>query len=227
MLSWFGPKTGQVNLLGFWLALPGAGVEEVKMIITLVRIVTTCTVCSSTMHWVRDCPHSYENADARKSDDKEDSSSKVNFSGFVGCTDVEEGNKLKMFSSELFGCALLDSGCANTVCGESWMANYLENLSDLERSEVREQPSSQSFTFGDGKSVLAKRKFTFPCYIGGVKGELTSHEIECEIPLLLSIKSMKTLNMKIDFKHDTLYFCGRQIKVSQIKSGHYVLPLSL
>ena len=185
--------------------------------------VTTCAVCSSTMHWARDCPHSYENAEEAK--DKE--SEKINFSALVGCTEVKDSQKLKLLSEELHGCALLDSGCANTVCGESWMSNFIENLSDLERSQVKVQSSDQQFTFGDGRTVVSKRRVTFPCYIDGTKGEITTDVVDCELPLLLSLKSMKSMGFKIDFKEDILIFYGRRVKLSQLKSGHYRLPLTL
>ena len=188
--------------------------------------VTTCAVCSSTMHWARECPHSYENSKGSADDIRGDDTGKMNFSGFVGCnTDGE--SSLVSFVQELNGCALLDSGCANTVCGEDWLSNLLSNLSDLDRALVRESPSDQPFTFGNGKTFRSGRKITFPCYISGLKGEITTDVIECKIPLLLSLKSMKRMGMILDFKKDLLTFCGKQVKLGQVKSGHYSLPLSL
>ena len=187
--------------------------------------VTTCAICSSTMHWARECPHSYENIEESK--DTQQEADKVNFSALVGCTEVSDGQRLKFLSDELRGCALLDSGCANTVCGESWVSSYIENLSDFERAQIKVQSSDQQFTFGDGRTVVSKRKVTFPCYIDGIKGEMTTDVVDCELPLLLSLKSMKRMEFKIDFKDDILMFHGRKIKLGQLKSGHYILPLTL
>ena len=185
--------------------------------------VTKCAVCSSMMHWARDCPHSYENSERKI--DKEDNQG-VNFSALVGCTDLEDGEKLRTLVKETKGCAILDSACCNTVCGESWLSSYVNNLSDLEKAQVEEKISEQTFTFGDGRSFSSERKVTLPCYIGGLKGEITTDVVKCDIPLLLGIKSMKKLGMKLDFGKDYLFFHGMQIKLNQLKSGHYYLTLS-
>ena len=44
---------------------------------------------------------------------------------FVGCAD-NGGYKLKALIDDSQGFGILDSGCANTVCGESWLQNYLD-----------------------------------------------------------------------------------------------------
>ena len=68
---------------------------------------------------------------------------------------------------------------------------------------VREGNSSATFTFDDGvryKSV--KRSTVFPCWIGGVRSELTTDVVECDLPLLISKPSMKKGKMVLNFSQD-------------------------
>ena len=46
---------------------------------------------------------------------------------------------------------MLDSGCTKNECGESWLTNYLDTLTESDRSKVVVKKSSNSFRFGDGK----------------------------------------------------------------------------
>ena len=202
----------------------GAGGERRQNPMGADGRVSRCAICSSMMHWARECPHAYENS-RNTSRDREDSQ-EVNFSAFIGCTDTEDSRKLKGFVKETNGCAVLDCACVNTVCGESWLSSYLENLSDMEKSLIREESSEQTFTFGDGKTYWSNKKITIPCCIDGLRGEITTDVVKCEIPLLLSIEAMKKLRMKVDFEGDYLFFQGNKIKLCRMKSGHYYLPLT-
>ena len=47
-------------------------------------------------------------------------------------------DEMKVLVSESFHCALLDSGCTQTVCGESWYNCYKENLTKGEASLMKE-----------------------------------------------------------------------------------------
>ena len=107
------------------------------------------------------------------------------FSMFVGCASSQTDNLQKLLE-ESEGHAILDSGCSTTVCGEHWLGNFVQSLSDEDRFKIKIEPSSQTFTFGDGNTVTSKRKVTIPCYMGGSSGELTTDVVGCNIPLLLS-----------------------------------------
>ena len=188
--------------------------------------VSKCVVCKSILHWARDCPHDTERS---KFGDVSGAESEVNFSMFVGCASSEVNDKLNSLVSESSGCAILDCGCSRTVCGEFWLQNFVSNMSDFERSLIREQPSSQSFTFGDGKTVMSSKRVTIPCWMGGLRGEVTTDVVPCNIPLLLSRNSMKIAGMVLDFKNDKVNFAqsGRGIDLRVTASGHYALPLTL
>ena len=178
-----------------------------------------CNKCRSVFHFAKDCP---EDKQGRNSKDNE-----VNLSYlFVGCASSEE-DKLKQLIDDSEGYAVLDSGCANTVAGIDWFKKYVNNLSVKERLEIKTEPSNESFTFGDGKTVTSMRKVTFPCWTGGIKGTVKADIVECKIPLLLSRKSMSQVKMSINFGTDTAFVKGKPIKLKITRSGHYALPMSL
>ena len=91
---------------------------------------------------------------------------------FVGCARDGVNDKLQSFVNETENCAVLDSGCSNTVCGEDWLRKYISNLSDYEQSLVKEKTSNQTFAFGDGRTFVSLKKATLPCWLGGVRGEV-------------------------------------------------------
>ena len=146
---------------------------------------------------------------------------------FVGCTSGKQNNKLSELTKECDGYAVLDSGCSNTVCGEEWMSMFIKRLSDEEQQRMVIVPSDQPFTFGDGRTVISKRKVTMPCWMGGVPGMITTDVVDCNIPLLLSRKSMKNTGMILNFKKDELTVNNRPMRLKVTKSGHYALPISL
>ena len=192
--------------------------------------VSTCAICNSIYHWAKDCQHSKEtnrNREGKQGVNKPSGTSDVHFTMFVGCTSSLESNHLNDLVNESNGYAILDSGCSTTVCGENWLRNFMEALSTEHRSLVKVEKSNQTFTFGDGKTVVSSRKMTLPCWMGGMKGEMCTDVVDCNIPLLLSRKSMKATGMILNFKKDEVSVGGRAIKLKITKSGHLALPISL
>ena len=185
-----------------------------------------CNICQSVLHWFRDCPHAHEKNNLR--------SNQVNFSGLVAFTGLTEENtgtcKIRLLREETKGCAIVDSGCATTVCGQGWLEAFVANLCDEERNNIKEAGSTETFTFGDGSTVKSLKKVTIPCWINGKRGFITTDVVECGIPLLLSRKTLKTFKMVLDFENDTITYKGRResaIPLVNTRSGHYALPLTL
>ena len=198
-----------------------------------------CFRCGSLDHWRHECPNPqpYRNGAmyARGNDEDEDEDyvwftmsdtmKENNFTMFVGCTG--ESVLVNSLVDDSKGCGILDSGCTKTVCGERWLKDYVENLSDYEKSLVKEESSPASFTFGDGITVKSQKKLTLPCMIGGMKGKVVTDVVECDIPLLLSKKSMKSVGMILNFKEDKVKIGNKIIPLNSTTSGHYALPLCL
>lgn len=187
--------------------------------------ISRCLICDSRLHWMRNCPHSYEN-NARQ---EENLSECVQLSLFMGyASDIPPlAPKLQTLLKESEGGAVLDTGCSTTVCGRPWLDAYTGSLSDYEREHIVEVPSSSTFTFGDGRTIQSVGKVTIPGWIGGIRSNITTDIVQCNIPLLLSRKSMKNVRMKICFAEDIVEVCGRKVKLVTTASGHYVLPIAL
>ena len=187
-----------------------------------------CHVCGSRFHWARSCPDAYENMPSNDDTAEHEREENVQLSLFMGYTNGERNTKLEALLEESQGCAVLDSGCSNTVCGVQWFNNYIGQLTEYEMSKIVERSSTSTFTFGDGSTVPSIKKVTLPCYIGGVKSEITTDVVECNVPLLLSKRSMKTAEMVLDFKNDAVNVGGDWINLRCATSGgHYLLPISL
>ena len=189
-----------------------------------------CNICQSIYHWARLCPNSYEN-NQNNQNDYAAKANQVNFNWFVAMfaeDDRRDSGKLQALLDETRGCAIIDSGCAKTVCGRDWAEEFMSNLSDNDRVKVQEEESHESFTFGDGTSVRSLKRLSLPCWIQGLeRGFITTEVVERNIPLLLSKTTMKKSNMVLDFKNDTI-ICGKTIiHLRNTASGHYALPLSL
>ena len=198
--------------------------------------ISRCNICDSKFHWAGRCPDAYENnnyakytVDEKQREDEQETA-EVHLSLFIGYTngkgEIKE-NKLNSLVSDAAGCALLDSGCSKTVCGEGWLQNYVSGLSLFDQTYVNEEVSSSTFTFGDGVSERSLKRVNMPCYIGGKRAMIETDVVRCNIPMLLSKNSMKKGNMLLNFGNDTLRVCDNVIKLNSSSSGHYLLPLQM
>ena len=187
----------------------------------------TCSICDSIYHFFKNCPEvkkqkrDYDNRNRYGNQEVN-----LSFLSFVGCASSND-EKLQKLLDDSQGYALLDSGCSNTVAGEDWFSKYVENLSTSDKLKIKVEASSESFTFGDGNTHKAKRRITFPCWVGGKTANITTDIVECKIPLLLSRRSMSKVGMIIDFSKHIATVQERAIKLKVTHSGHYALPISL
>ena len=188
--------------------------------------ISRCLICDSKLHWARNCPHAYENQ--KKSEPNIDETEIVQLSLFMGLTNNENPHnaKLENLLQESKSCALLDTGCSMTVCGERWLEEYMGDLTEFQRSKISEENSDAKFTFGDGKTKASLKRVVIPCHIGGLTANITTDVVSCDIPLLLSAKSMKNCNMVWNFEKDSIQIGGKFITLRTTKSGHFLLPLS-
>ena len=171
-----------------------------------------CVICKSIYHWANDCPNKVQ-----------DTSDDVNITLFS--QEMHECYMTK-FVGETLNCAVLDSGCTKNVCGESWLTNYLDTLTESDRSKVVVEKSSNSFRFGNGKSLNSEKMVTFPAQIGKEDIMIKSDVIDSDLPLLLSKSAMKKANVKIDFSNDVVNMLNQKINIVFTGSGHYAVPIS-
>ena len=68
--------------------------------------------------------------------------------------------------------------------------------------------SKAKFKFGDGKMYKSKCKYICPIYLGGQRKFISFDEVDCEIPLLISLELVKKMDLRIRFKLDTAKLPG-------------------
>ena len=180
-----------------------------------------CHICDSKFHFARDCAHAYEKQYNKKAENDED-----RLSMFVAFAKQDKSSKIQLLVEESYGCALLDSGCSTSVCGEQWLNNYLDSLSEYEKSLVKEEVSNAAFTFGDGSSCGSMKKVSLPCHIKNIAAKVTVDVVKQNIPLLLSKQAMKKSKMCLNFTDDSVTLLDQKLFLRSSLSGHYLLPLS-
>ena len=193
--------------------------------------VSRCFICGSKFHWAKSCPDSYENNENKEdevvavaTDETEES---AHLSLFMGYTSEKRSCKLQNLITESEGCAVLDSGCSNTVCGVEWFNTYLNTLTDFQLQQIEEYESKSTFTFGDGAAVTSLKKVKLPCSIGGKKADITTDVVDCAVPLLLSNRAMRKAKMCLDFGNDSATIGDCKIALRTSTAGHYLLPLTM
>ena len=136
---------------------------------------------------------------------------------------------MKTLCDESLNCAILDTGCASTVCGKTWFDNYVETLKvnnatqcdvDMSRSD-----SNRSFRFGSGKDIPSLGCVKLPASIGTKNIFISTDIVDGDLPLLLSKNAMKSAETKLDFSADSVNMLGEDVKLEFASSGHYMIPL--
>ena len=168
----------------------------------------------------------------KEKDDRYEKKFNARFNYFMVYLNEQREDNLDALLNECMGMAILDSGCPNTVCGEIWMENYMASLDPDAYREIVSTPSTQAFTFGDGKSVQACRRVRIPVYWDRNPGYINTDVVKAKIPLLLSAKVMVNAEMVLDFKRTEVKVKVDEVRTTTIKlrklnSGHYAIPLSL
>ena len=143
-------------------------------------------------------------------------------------TMINDSN-IKIFNLEMetLNRAVLDSVCSQTFAGEIWFEIFFDTLSDRVKQLVETAKFNRAFCFGDGEEIKTIKTVKFPVTLGGIKGVWVEADItKNDLSLLLNHKSMKTAEMKLNFKNDSFRIFDRYIELQRTTSGHYSLPLT-
>ena len=100
-----------------------------------------------------------------------------------------DSDKVRQFVGETLNCAILDSGCSRTVCGQNWLKCFEDSLD--EGVSIKKRSSCATFKFGNGGPVQSLKKVVLPVTIGNDKISLETDVVDTDIPLLLSKAAMK------------------------------------
>ena len=175
----------------------------------------TCKSCGSYRHLLPACPDSWENMRKIKVVEEEHA---VLFTGY----NTEEVRRLGV---DARNCAVLDSACSSTVCGDSWLNNYIESLDKNDRQKVKQTKGQRVFKFGGGTYLQSKGEYSLPVVIAGKEATINTDVVESDIPLLLSRTVMKKAAVKIDLENDTATIMGKEVALNLTTSGHYCIPI--
>ncbi len=179
----------------------------------------TCHACGSYRHLVASCPHSYENAKRTQHVNISDPAEKV-----VLFTGYNKG-AVQVLGEEAKNCAVLDTACTSTVCGQQWFQCYLSTLPDVELAKIQQKKGQKVFKFGGGEVLQSVMFCELPCNIAGKDVIIEVDVVESAIPLLLSLKSLKTANAKLNLEKDTAELFGTEVPLNFTSSGHYCIPI--
>ncbi|MCG7877703.1 MAG: transposase [Candidatus Thiodiazotropha endolucinida] len=152
---------------------------------------------------------------------------KVNIAGeehpvlFTGYN-TEEVRRLGIDASN---CAVLDSACSSTVCGDRWINNYIESLDMNDKEKVKQSKGQKVFKFGGGTRLMSKGEYSLPAVIAGKEVIIKTDVVQSDIPLLLSRTAMKKAAIKLDLENDTAVIMGKEVALNLTSSGHYCIPI--
>lgn len=186
--------------------------------------ILTCRYCGSFRHLVARCPHTSENMGISKVTER---MAKVNISEdehAVLFTGYNKG-EISQLGIDARNCAVLDSACSSTVCGEMWLDNYLNSLSQEDKKRVKQTVGHKTFKFGGGERLGSKGEYNLPAMIAGKEVTIRTDVVESDIPLLLSRQAMKTASVKMDLENDTVNIFGQDIALNLTNAGHYCIPI--
>ena len=136
------------------------------------------------------------------------------------------GNEVEdiLLVGETVNKAVLDSGASKTVCGNEWYKCYVDSLEEKSRSLIKEYSSDTIFRFGVGR-LKASKMVHLPVTLCNNEITLEVHVVNTDIPLLLSLKTMKTMGIQIDFETDRVTLNGEVYLLETTSTGHYTLDL--
>ena len=106
-------------------------------------------------------------------------------------------------------CAVLDTACSSTVCGDNWVNSYIESLNKDDKAKVKQSAGQKVFKFGGGTCLKSKGEYSLPAMIAGKEVTIKTDVVESDIPLLLSRTAMKKAAIKLDLETDTAVIMGK------------------
>ena len=96
---------------------------------------------------MKDCPDSWENI--KKVNIVEDENV-VLFTGY-------NKEEIYQLGVDARNCAILDSACSSTVCGQNWMDSYINSLNEVDRKKIKQTTGERTFKFGGGTRLKSKQ----------------------------------------------------------------------
>ena len=168
--------------------------------------VTTCRICGSRNHCARDCPD-------RPSENTQDA-----FLSFVKLAPSVLANT--------FGKAIVDTACTTTVFDHNWIKKCVSALTDEQRQLVQKHETGAKIMFGGGAMSKYLQRVSIPTCFGDLNCYLNVELTPGNLPLLLSVKSLKKTRAMIDaYKHTMIIPESATIDLEELASGHFAVVI--
>ena len=135
------------------------------------------------------------------------------------------------YTKETKNGAIIDTGAPLTVCGKSWVKDYLQE-NDLKKEDLNPRKTKHSFQLGFGEVFESDMKLNIPVTIKNLKGEYheyvsEAHIISVPIPFLIGEEEMENQGFNLKMKPKTLTIDEKpnfgKIKLGKGPSGHLIL----
>ena len=185
----------------------------------------TCRACGSFRHLLRQCPHSWENMQTKNKVYQSEESEVLFIEEKVVMFTGYDKSEIQRLGIESRNCAVLDTACTSTVCGQQWFNCFIGTLSAKERDSIKQFPGSKIFKFGGGEQLKSLKCVHLPCVLAGKEVTLETDIVSSDIPLLLSLKSLKGAHVKLDLEQDEAEIFGTKVPLNFTSSGHYCVPV--
>ena len=103
---------------------------------------------------------------------------------------------------ESINLSLLDTGCTGNVCGLEWLETVIASFSDEMKKSIKTEEGKKRFKFGGDEILKSLKRVTLLVTLAGHICKITTDVVPSSIPLLLSVNSMKQLELMWDLKND-------------------------
>ncbi|CAB4035978.1 Hypothetical predicted protein, partial [Paramuricea clavata] len=140
---------------------------------------TRCRICQSIFHYATNCPEKSERV--HLSEDVPPSEEGVES---VNITLLPQS---EILIAESYGTAILDTACTKTVCGKSWLQNFVEKDGKV----LSTQKSHRPFKFGHESLIYSDKVVTIAAKIGKTNCKIKVEVVPIELPLLCLTQSTK------------------------------------
>jgi len=131
-------------------------------------------------------------------------------------------------SMKASGLAILDTGASRSVIGSEHVAAVLQKLPPAVQCQVREVPSRIGFRFGNNQIAYSFKQLRIPLTYGKQKIWLLIEVVPKATPVLLSIKTMKSLRATIDLGKSTCFLqkLNRSLPLKENSNGLFVIDVA-
>ena len=137
---------------------------------------------------------------------------------------AEEDTNAQSLLQESKGHALLDTGCARSVCGQGWLYKTFRGHGPAPEPVPDAEPSS--FIFGDGKKKVSLGTVVLHTELGGRDTDLSVEVVEGGLPLLLSDHDFSQMRGTYDSHAKTITLYGNHTtQLKTASSSHKLIPL--